>query len=91
MDENDEVRYFVKNGDQYTLHRYLVTASYPTKPSNVAPLHRDGDGADALIFGCYHGLDGRRMIEATYIGNPTMPPTEPGEIDEFAKLSPYRR
>lgn len=89
LDENDEVRYFVRNGDQYTLYRYMITASYPTKPSNVAPLHRDGDGADALIFGCYHGLDGRWMIEATYIGNPIMPPAEVGQVDEFAKLSPY--
>lgn len=93
LDEQDEVWYFVRNGDQYTLYRYLVTASYPTKPSNTAALKRDGDGADALIFWCYYGLAGRWMVEATYIWNPIMPPAVIGEIevDPFAKLSPYRR
>lgn len=86
LDPNDEIWYFVRDGDQYILHRYLVTASYPTKPSDVQALHRDGDGADALIFGCYHWLDGRWMVEATAIDDPEMPLSEQ-EVDEFADLS----
>jgi hypothetical protein len=91
LDEQDEVWYFVRNGDEYVLHRYVVTASYPTKPSNVAALSRDGNGADAVIFWCYNGLAGRWMIEATYMGTPVMPAVEYGEEDPFANLSPYRK
>lgn len=61
--------YYVKQpGDRYKLFKYTITSSYPTNPSNVSALAWDGDGADALIFGCYHGLDGRWMIEATLEG-----------------------
>lgn len=68
LDVNDEVWYYVKQpGDRYKLFKYKITNSYPTNPNNVGALARDGHGADALIFGCYHGLDGRWMIEATYI------------------------
>lgn len=91
LDEGDEVWYFVRNGDLYDLHRYVVTASYPTKPSNVASLQRDGDGADALIFGCYHGLDGRWMVEASYTWDPVMPTPTAEEQDQFAALSAYRK
>lgn len=71
LDVGDEVWYYVKQPDgAYKLFKYDVMKSYPTHPSNVQALQWDGDGADALIFGCYHGLDGRRMIEATYQGTP---------------------
>jgi len=69
LDAGDQVWYFVKQPDnRYKLFKYEVKKSYPTNPSNVAALAWDGDGADALIFGCYYGLDGRWMIEATYMG-----------------------
>ncbi len=70
LDPGDEVWYFVRNGDNYDLHVYEVTASYPTSPSYTDALHYDGDWADALIFGCYHGLDWRWMVEATYVWEP---------------------
>ncbi len=69
LDAGDQVRYYVKQpSGKYKLFKYEVTKSYPTNPNNVAALARDGNGADALIFGCYHGLDGRWMVEATLIG-----------------------
>lgn len=71
LDPDDQVRYYVKQPTgEYELYKYLITESYPSAPSNVDALRRDGNGADALIFGCYNGLKGRRMIEATYIGEP---------------------
>jgi hypothetical protein len=70
LDPGDEVWYFVRNGDNYDLHIYDVTASYPTSPAYTDALLYDGQWADALIFGCYHGLDGRRMVEATYRWEP---------------------
>jgi hypothetical protein len=70
LDPGDEVWYFVRNGDDYDLFVYEVTASYPTSPKNTSALHYDWQWADALIFGCYHGLDWRWMVEATYIGDP---------------------
>lgn len=91
LDPGDEVWYFVRNGDLYTLHRYRVSSSYPTKPSDVAPLARDGQGADAVIFGCYHGLDGRWMVEAEYLGTPVAQATSSSEPDQFANLSSYRK
>jgi hypothetical protein len=70
LDPGDEVWYFVRNGDNYDLHVYHVTASYPTSPSYTDALEYDGEWADALIFGCYHGLDWRWMVEATYTWDP---------------------
>lgn len=68
LDAGDQVWYYKKNAmGQYDLLRYTVTSSYPTDPSNVSALQWDGQWSDALIFGCYHGLDGRWMIEATYM------------------------
>ncbi|MBP6257010.1 hypothetical protein KA405_04870 [Patescibacteria group bacterium] len=43
LDPGDEVWYFVRNGDNYDLHVYEVTASYPTSPSYTDALHYDGD------------------------------------------------
>lgn len=69
LDEGDEIWYYVKQpGDWYKLYKYDITRSYPTNPNNVGALSWDGDGADALVFGCYYGLDGRWMIEATLQG-----------------------
>ncbi len=84
LDQGDEVWYYVKQpGDRYKLFKYDITASYPSNPNNVKALSWDGDGADALVFGCYHGLDGRRMIEATLQG-----PAIGGPEDiKYAKLS----
>lgn len=68
LDAWDQVWYYQKNQYwSYELFKYRVTSSYPTDPSNVEALRWDGNGADALIFGCYHWLDGRRMVEATYL------------------------
>jgi hypothetical protein len=68
LDAGDEVWYYKKNATgQYDLFRYTITSSYPTDPSNVSALKWDGQWSDALIFGCFHGLDGRWMIEATYM------------------------
>lgn len=70
LDPGDEVWYFIRNSDNYDLFVYEVTASYPTSPKNTSALHYDWDWADALIFGCYHGLDWRWMVEATYVWEP---------------------
>lgn len=71
LDAGDEARYYKKSSSgQYDLLRYTVTSSYPTNPENVSALRWDGNWADALIFWCYHGLDGRWMIEATYQWTP---------------------
>ncbi len=86
LDPGDEVWYFVRNWDLYDLHTYKVTASYPTSPKNVEALHRDGEGADALIFGCYHWLDGRWMIEAEYNGTPVW-----SAYTHNTSLSQYRK
>lgn len=72
LDPGDQIRYFVKQSDwSYKLFKYNIEKSYPTDPSNVQALQWDGDGADALVFGCYHWLDGRWMIEASYMWVPT--------------------
>lgn len=85
LDPGDQAWYFVKNSTgQYDLHRYEVTASYNTVPTNVSPLKWDGDGADALIFWCTHGLDGRWMIEATYMWEPMAKPVP--YVDPYADL-----
>jgi hypothetical protein len=69
LDAGDQVWYYQKNQYwSYELYKYRVTSSYPTDPSNVDALRWDGNWSDALIFGCYHGLDWRRMVEATYMG-----------------------
>lgn len=69
LDPGDEVWYYVRTDDgSYDLRKYDVTASYPTDPSNVDILLRDGQWADALIFWCYNGIKGRWIIEATYRG-----------------------
>lgn len=92
VDVGDEVWYFDKQSNgQYKLFKYKVTASYPTDPSNVQALQWDGDGADALIFGCYHGLDWRWMIEATYLGTPRKNEVIEEVIDEFAMMPPTSR
>lgn len=76
LDPNDEVWYFVRQpDDSYTLFRYLVTASYPTYPNDGQALAWDNDGADAVIFGCYHGVDGRWIVKASYVGDPLWVPT----------------
>lgn len=72
LDPGDQVWYFVKQADwSFALHRYNITKSYPTDPSNVQALQWDWDWADALIFWCYHWLDWRRMVEAEYLWEPT--------------------
>lgn len=86
LDVNDQVRYYVKQWDgTYKLFKYIVTASYNTYPSNVQALQWDGEGADALIFGCTHGLDGRWMIEAEYMWEPLGRPIV--EMDPYDTLS----
>lgn len=71
LDAGDQVWYYQRNdGGTYDLYKYDITSSYPTDPSDVSALERDGTWADALVFGCYHGLDGRWMVEASYIGTP---------------------
>ena len=71
LDAWDQVWYYQRNSSwAYDLYKYQVNRSYPTDPSNVEALRWDGSWADALIFWCYHGLDGRRMIEATYLWDP---------------------
>lgn len=68
LDAWDQVWYYQKNQSwSYELFKYWVTSSYPTAPTNVDALRWDGNWSDALIFWCYHGLDGRRMVEATYL------------------------
>lgn len=70
LDPGDEIWYFVRNGDNYDLHVYAVTASYPASPTYTDALQYDWEWADALIFWCYHGLDWRWMVEATYTWTP---------------------
>lgn len=91
LDPNDQVWYFVKQWNwSFKLHKYLVEKSYNTSPSNVQALLRDGEWADALIFGCTHGLDGRWMIEATYMWEAEGAPVP--YVDPYADLStPLRR
>lgn len=87
LDPWDQVRYYVKQEDgTYRLFKYRVYASYNTVPSNTQPMLWDGDGTDALIFWCTHGLDGRWMIEATYMGEPFWKPEDQYEVIE---VSPY--
>lgn len=86
LDPNDQVWYFVRNASwAYDLHRYVVTASYHTNPNNVGILKRDWEGADAMIFGCTHGLDGRRIIEATSMAAPIGKPIP--YVDPYANLN----
>ena len=90
LDPNDQVWYFVKQWNwSFALHKYVVEKSYNTTPSNVQALLWDGDGADALIFGCTHGLDGRWMIEATYLWEATWVPVP--EVDVYEDISPTLR
>lgn len=80
LDPGDEVWYYEKNSSwSYDQFKYKIMQSYNTSPSNVSPLLRDGDGADALIFGCTHWLDGRWMIEAEYMWDPIGEPYDPYE------------
>ena len=82
LDPGDQVWYFQRSSwSQYDLLKYEVTASYPTNPNNVQALKRDGSWADALIFGCYHGLDGRWMIEASYLWTPKQASAQ--VVDQF--------
>lgn len=90
LDPGDQVWYFVKNSvGQYDLVKYSVVKSYNTVPTNVSPLRWDGDGADALIFGCTYGLAGRWMIEATLVGEPKGKPV--AYVDPYASLNSNRR
>lgn len=71
LDPGDQVRYFDKQADgSYELFKYNITSSYPTHPGNVQALQWDWEWADALIFWCYHWLDWRWMIEASYMWVP---------------------
>jgi len=90
VDVGDQLWYFDKEPNwTYELLKYNVTASYPTDPSNVQALQWDGDGADALVFGCYHGLDWRWMVEASYIWTPRRNEVYVEEVvDEFASMPP---
>lgn len=105
LDPGDEVWYFVRNSDNYDLYVYQVTDSYPTSPAYTDALQYDWQWADALIFGCYHGLDGRRMVEATYrweplwnssVGNhPDLPAYWKNRLDnallDLSRIPPKRR
>jgi hypothetical protein len=55
----------------------------------VQALLWDGSGADALIFWCTHGLDGRWMIEATYMGEATWAPQP--YVDPYAGIQTSMR
>jgi len=86
LDPNDQAWYFVKNNSGwYDLHKYVVTSSYHTYPNNVWILKRDGEWADALIFWCTHGLDWRRIIEATSLSAPIWKPVP--YVDPYASLN----
>ena len=77
LDPGDQVWYYVKQSNgSYVLFKYRVDKSYNTYPGNVQALQWDGDGADALVFGCTYGLDGRWMIEASYLGEAIGMPLE---------------
>lgn len=90
LDPGDQVWYFDRNSSgQYDLHKYNITASYDTDPSNVAPLLRDWSWADALIFGCTSGLEWRWMIEAEYMGEPKWKPVP--YVDPYADLDSFLR
>lgn len=87
LDAWDQAWYYKKNAWwQYDLYRYVVTSSYPTNPNNVAALKRDGQWSDALIFWCYHGLDWRWMIEATYMWTVKWQRTQQ-EVNEYPLVS----
>ncbi len=71
LDPGDQVWYFQRlPWWTFEFFPYEVTASYPTDPSDVEALLRDWLWADALIFGCYYWIAGRRMVEATYLWTP---------------------
>jgi hypothetical protein len=90
LDPNDQVWYFVKWSDgEFDLFKYVVEKSYNTSPTNVQALLRDGDGADALIFWCTHWLDGRWMIEATYMWDPVWSPVP--IVDPYENMSTTTR
>ena len=67
LDPGDEFWYFQRQWSTYQLYRYQVTKSFHIWPSNTSVLQRDGEWADALLFWCTHGIDGRWVVEWTYI------------------------
>ncbi len=89
MDVWDEFWYFERNASWgYDLFKYITTQSYNIDPYTwVSALSRDGSGADALVFGCTFGLEGRWMLHWEYIGEPVWAPFDP-----YANVDPnYRR
>lgn len=81
VDVGDEFRYFERNaGGWYDLFKYRTVQSYNIDPySGVNALSRDGSGADALVFGCTYGLDGRWMLHGEYLWDPIWAPFDPYE------------
>ena len=87
LDPGDQVWYFQKNSSwAFDLYRYNVDQSFNIDPTTwVKYLQWDWEGADALVFGCTHGLDGRWMILASYIGEPKGKPVP--YVDPYASLN----